>query len=213
MAIIAIVMTGCAGRAPLPSTVDPTAAATAVEATAPDRPLQAVFEWRILDGDARFSGRGAARIQPPYRARLDLFGPRGEGYLSAALVDDEVHLPAGVGDVPLPPPALMWAMLGVVAPPDRAELVGTRTTAGGAQLHYDVDDSRLRYVLEGSRLRSVHWDGGGRRMVVELSGAADAALPREAVYRDWSGYTELRTKLEEVHEAEPFPPEIWSPGV
>lgn len=209
---LAALLAGCSGRAPLPSTVEPAVATAAVETTAPDRPLHALFEWRIQDGEARFSGRGSARIEPPYRARLDLFGPRGDGYLSAALVDDEVRLPAGAGDAPLPPPALMWAVLGVVAPPDDAVLVGTRETDEESELHYDVRDSRLRYVLRGGLLRAVYWDGGGRRMVVELSGSADARLPREAVYRDWSGYTELRTNLERVDEAEPFSPEIWTPG-
>ena len=211
MAIIAVLVGGCAGRG-IPETIDPTVEVGAVDRTAPDAPLRVVFDWVILDGEARFTGSGAARIEPPYRARLDLFGPRGEGYLSAALVDSDVRLPPGTGTVPLPPPALMWAVLGVVAPPPGAVLAGTLVEEERAELHYSVGESRLRYVLEGGRLSEVRWEGDGRRMDVGLSGSAPGGLPREAVYRDWSGYTELRMNVEQVDEVEPYPPEIWTPG-
>lgn len=209
---VAAALAGCSARG-IPETRDPGLAETAIAETAPERPLRLVFDWTILDGEARFSGRGAARIQPPLRARLDLFGPRGDGYLSAALVGSEIRLPPGVEAPQLPPPALMWAVLGAVAPPDGAALAGTRVEDGRAELHYDLgDDGRLRYTLQDGRLRQVLWEGKDRRMVVELRGSAGHGLPREAVYRDWSGYTELMLNLERVDEVEPYPPETWSPG-
>lgn len=210
IAMLALLLTGCAARG-VPATLDPPLADEAVAATAPDRPLRAIFDWRMLDGEARFSGSGAARIEPPYHARLDLFGPRGEAYLSAALVDEDVRLPPGAGDVPLPPPPMMWAVLGVVAPPDGATLAGTRVRDGRAELYYARGDEQLIYHLENGRLRRVSWEGGGRRMDVELTGRT-AGLPREAVYRDWSGYTELRITVEQVDEVDPYPAEIWRPG-
>jgi hypothetical protein len=191
--------------------VEPATAAAAIRETAPDRPLRAIFAWRVLDGEARFSGRGAARIEPPYRARLDLFGPRGDTYLTAALVASELRLPPRVEAGPLPPPALMWAVLGVVAPPDGAELVGTRQSEGGSELYYRFEGGLLRYALRDGRLRSVAWEGPGGKRAAELQGSV-AGLPREAVYRDWSGYTELVLNLERVDEVEPYPPEIWTPG-
>ena len=48
----------------------------AVRATAPSAPLHILFDWTAREPDARFTGRGVARVEPPYRARLDLFGPR-----------------------------------------------------------------------------------------------------------------------------------------
>lgn len=141
---------GCAVHAP-PTTVEPATEAAAIDATAPDRPLQVVFGWRAMEGDGRFSGDGVARIEPQYRARLDLFGPRGDTYLSAALVGAELRLPPGVQGVQIPPPALMWAVLGVVAPPEAAVLVGTRETPERAELYYEVDGSTLSYVLEDGR--------------------------------------------------------------
>lgn len=205
-------MAACAGRG-VPETVEPGVAAAAIERTAPDRPLRVVFGWEILEGEARFSGSGAARIEPPYRARLDLFGPRGEGYLSAALVDSDLRLPPGTPAVQLPSPAMMWAVLGVVAPPDDAVLVGTRVEPERAELYYDVGESRLRYILVEGRLRSARWDGAGRRMTVQLTGAVEYDLPREALYRDASAGMQLKLEVEEIDEVESYPPRIWIPDV
>ena len=210
-ALAAVLLAGCAGGS-IPDTVEPAVAAEVVESTAPDRPLRVIFSWRALERDARFDGSGAARLEAPYRARLDLFGPTGDGYLSAALVDQELRLPPGAAAVRLPPPALMWAVLGVVAPPDGAVLRATRTAEGRTELYYGVDDGLLRYELRGGRLAGAEWEGNGRRMDVRLEGAAEHGLPRRAVFRDWSGYTELELNLERVDEVEPYPPDIWSPG-
>jgi hypothetical protein len=211
LAALAVGLAACAARS-VPATADPATAAAAVEATAPDRALQVVFDWQALEGEARFTGQGVARIQPPYRARLDLFGPRGDTYLSAALVDNELRIPAGVTGVQIPPPALMWAVLGVVAPPQDAVLAGTREEGDRAELYYKTDGGMLRYVLERGRLLSAQWDGRGRRLAVELRGEAAFGLPVRSVYRDAAAATELMLNLESVHEVDPHPPEIWSPG-
>jgi hypothetical protein len=209
--ILAALAAACATHAP-PTTVDPATETAAREGTAPDRPLRVVFGWRALEGEARFSGEGVARIEPPFNARLDLFGPRGDTYLSAALVGTDLRLPPGVEAGPLPPPALMWAVLGVVAPPRDAVLVGTRETGERAELYYDVGDSRLVYTLDDGRLRSARWDGQGRRMTVELRGQAGPGLPAQATYRDLATVTELILNVESVDETESFPPDIWWPG-
>lgn len=206
---VAAALSACSGIR-VPPTLDPGAARRAIDMTAPDRPLRAVFGWRILDGDARFSGRGAARVEPPYRARLDLFGPNGEGYLSAALVGTDLRL-LGEPDRALPPPALIWSVLGVIRPPDEATLLGTREEAGRLELVYGVADSRLRYTVEDGSLRTVEWRGGGRRMVVLLKGGA-GGLPDVSFYRDWSQNTELQTELETVEEVDPYPADIWTLG-
>ena len=202
-------LAGCALHG-VPATADPAAADGAVRETAPDRPLRVIFDWRALDGTARFSGQGAARIEPPYRARLDLFGAHGEGYLSAALVGSELRLPGDPGEI-LPPPAMIWSVLGVVRPPDDAVLEGTREESGTLELYYDTGDGRLRYTLEDGRLRAAQWSRRGQRMVVELEGAV-RGLPATAAYRDWGNNTELHLELESVDEVEPYPPEIWTPG-
>ena len=211
MVSIAVLLSGCAGRA-IPDTADPAAAEEALLATAPERPLRVIFAWRALERDARFNGSGAARIEPPYRARLDLFGPTGDGYLSAALVGHELRLPPGLPPVRLPPPAMMWAVLGVVAPPPGASLRGTRSEPGRTELYYDVDGGLLRYEVRGGVLVTAEWERGGARMDVRLQGASAHGLPRQAVFRDHAGFTELELNLESVDEVEPYPPDIWSPG-
>lgn len=209
---LTLLLPGCASRG-LPDTIDPAVAERAIAATAPDRPLRVVFDWTILEaGGARFTGSGAARMEPPYRARLDLFGPRGDGYLSAALVGTDLRLPRSAPGVALPPPAMMWAVLGVVAPPADAVLVGTRVNPDRTELYYDVDESRLRYTLMGGRLTAARWDGRGRRMAVALTGSVEPGLPASAFFRDASAGTELKLNLEQVDEVEPHPPEIWTPG-
>lgn len=210
LALVGVAVSACASRG-LPETLEPHVAAAAIERTAPDRPLQAVFDWVMLDGGARFTGSGAARMEPPYRVRLDLFGPRGDGYLSAAAVGMDVRLPPGTPSVPLPPPSMLWAAFGVVAPPDEARLVGTTVAEDRTELYYDVGGSRLRYTLVEGRLRSATWRGEGRQMALELSDAVEHDLPVSALYRDAGGGTELKLSLERVDDAEPFPPGTWVP--
>jgi hypothetical protein len=211
---LGLLVTACATHGPPapPGTADPATADAAVAATSPDRTVRVIFGWQAVEADARFTGRGVARIQPPYHARLDLFGPRGDTYLSAALVDDLIRLPPGVQAVQLPPPALMWAVLGVVRPPAHAALVGTREARGRTELFYHADGGQLLFVLEGARLRNARWDIPGRTLTVELRGEGPAGLPAQATYRDVAAYTELMLNLETVDEVEPFPPDIWTPG-
>ena len=83
-----LILLGCgpaAVQSPTPQTPpQPELAQQLVDSTALRRPLHLVFSWNFTEENARFSGQGATRVEPPYRARLDLFGPRGETYLAAA---------------------------------------------------------------------------------------------------------------------------------
>jgi hypothetical protein len=214
--LLSVSVAGCASGGGAPPVRGPAVAAyeaEAVSATAPARALHILFSWTLQDGDSRFSGRGATRLAPPLRARLDLFGPRGESYLSAALVDMELRLPAGAQDAPLPPPALFWAALGVFRAPVGAQLVGTQRDGGTTRLEYARGPERWRFRLEEGALRSAEWIGpdDGRR-TIELTGGADHGLPRQAVYRDWRAFRELSLTLDEVNETEGFPADIWSIG-
>ena len=186
----------------------------AVPATAPDEaPLQILFDWNVREPDERFSGRGAARVQGPYRARLDLFGPRGEGYLSAAVVDGELRLPPSVSPAAVPPVPLLWSVLGVFRPPAGATLVGTRRDGSTTRLEYQSDDGRWSFRLEDGRVRRAEWNrADGHRYTVELEGQAPHGLPKKAVYRDWAAFTELTLELDDVERVESFSPDIWTPG-
>jgi hypothetical protein len=201
----------CAGTLKATGVADPALARAALDNTAPTQPLRVVFDWRMRERDGRFHGQGVARVEPPARARIDLFGPRGDGLLSAALVDGTVRMPTHQQTVDLPPPPMMWAVLGVVEPPAGAQLISTAQKGDRVQLLYLDGGGRLRYDLDRGRLRGVQWDGpGNRRYTVQLEGDT-LGVPGKAVYRDWSGYVELVIELKQVEDVDPYPPETWTP--
>lgn len=182
-------------------------------ATAPDRPVWVVFDWSAQEREGRFSGRGVLRAQDPYRVRLDLFGPRGEGYLTAAVVERDLRLPRGVEPGAVPPVPMLWGVMGVFMPPAEAQLMGVDREGDRTRLRYAKDSQRWTFEFEDERLRAVDWrEDQRRRQSIELRGLDDSGLPREVVYRDWAEYTELTMRLDEVDHVEPFSPEIWDPG-
>ncbi len=180
-----------------------------------EEPLRIVFEWSLNEAGSRVSGRGVARVEPPYRARLDLFLGSGETAARAALVDGEYRLPPGAPTDLLPPPDLMWGVLGVFRPEFGIELLGAERLEGdalrlryrypdGTRIHYRVVDGQVR-VME--RLRDDHVVER-----VEVEPAAQGRYPDEAVYRDLTAFRELRLTRESVERVEPFPPDIWDPA-
>ncbi len=237
---VAVAAAGCAGRAApaspapaagsAPSSAAPATAVTAavgaaeadsaiaraaVAATAPKRPLKLVFRWSLQDRDAHFSGQGAARMEPPYRARLDLFGPRNEGYLSAAVVGEDLRIPAAVQAqaAVVPAPALLWTTLGVLNPPSGARLVAVRRAGEETRLEYARGPEHWRFTLVGGALRRAELDGSGAgRQTVELKGVGPLGLPQQVVFRDYAAFRELTLTLDRADEAEPFPPDVWTPG-
>ena len=217
-AVAVLALTGCASApgagAPAAGPPDPAVERAVIEATAIDSLLHVIFAWNLIDADnARFSGEGVTRYQPPDRARLDLFGPRGGTYLQAAVVGAELRLPPDKQDAPLPPPALLWGVLGLIRPPQDAQLVGTAVDGGRTRLDYARGDDRWTFLVTDGRLDSIEWvsSDGGRR-TVRLQGSGDAGLPAEAVYRDWRGHVELRLNLKEAWTEDEFPPDIWTIG-
>src|SRR5687767_7371380 len=119
-----------------------------IDSTALRRPLHLVFSWSFSEENARFSGRGSTRIEPPYKARLDLFGPRGETYLSAAAVGDELRLPPslppGLAAI-IPPIALLWSGLGVLRAPEGASLEATQQSGDTLIIGYVRGQEHWRF--------------------------------------------------------------------
>lgn len=179
-------------------------------------PLQIRFAWHLNESGSRMDGLGVARVEPPYRARLDLFLENGETVLSAALVDGELRLPPGAREDILPPVDLMWGALGVFRPAAGAELVGGERLEGdaerlryrrpsGGELHYEVADGTLRAVevLQGDDV--IEW--------VRVSGTAEGEgrHPTEATYRNLAEFRELRITRQELESVERFDPGIFDP--
>lgn len=195
---------------------DPAGAAVELAAlTAVEEPLRIVFAWELNDAGQRVAGRGVARVEPPYRARLDLFLDNGETVVSAALVDGELRLPPGSPDDILPPPDLMWGALGVFHPLSGAMLLGAEQLEGGlTRLRYGYADGReIHYAAEQGSLNSLELLEGGRVVQrVDVAPERQARYPLEATYRNLSAFRELRIERESLSVVAPFDPEIWSPA-
>jgi len=182
-------------------------------ATRIDVPVRVVFEWSLDEPDLRVRGRGVARMEPPYRARLDLFGRNGETVLRAALVDDDLRLPPGADTRLVPPPALLWSALGVFRP-GGASLLGSgeRTGEDRVQLHFRLPgEDSVRYDLLRRMVTEVELLRGGRAVERVALTHGDQRFPREAVYRNLGEFRELRITLDTVEEVDAYPPDIWTP--
>lgn len=185
------------------------------EATRPAAPIRLVFRWQLNERGSRLEGRGVARIEPPYRARLDLFTDNGETAARVALVDSDLRVPPGVDHRLIPPPALLWASLGVFHPATGAALLGGEAYDGGEiGLRYRLVDGREgRFFARGDTtlLEAELLDGGRavERVTLEWD---EGPFPEGAVYRELSAFRELRVTLESSEHVESFSGEIWEIG-
>jgi hypothetical protein len=217
--VLALAAAGCAGAgAPAGTPVaDPEGAARELSrATTPASPQQFSFEWTLDEAGSRLRGRGVARVEAPDRIRLDLFGPRGETYLSAALVGDEFRLPQGMaGAVPLPSPALLWGALGVVRPPADARVVEATTADAALTVRFAAPNGETftyRAAGEPLRLETLARAGrAGTRESLQLT-HDERGVIRTTRYRELDAFRELILTVESVTDVASFPAEIWSPG-
>lgn len=188
------------------------------ESTVPSGPQQVSFGWTLDEAGSRVYGRGVVRHHAPERLRLDLFGPRNESYLSAAMVGEEVRLPPGAAPgAAIPSPALLWAGLGVVRPPPGATLMDASANDEGVTVVRfrapNGETYQYRLLTAGARPRLDRVERAGSRGVIETVrlewGAADS-LSR-ARYRDWSAFRDLTLELETIRDVETFPDAVWTP--
>lgn len=216
--VLASTLSACAPRPPavIGPVGDPEAAASQLRAeTGLEDPLRIDFDWELNDGGQRVEGRGVARVEPPYRARLDLFLDNGETVVSAALVDGDLRLPPGSPDDILPPPDLMWGALGVFRPVGDAELVGADRLEGEAvRLRYQHGDGReVHYRVVDGALRLLELLEGGRVVQrVEVAAERVERYPVEATYRNLTAFRELKLVRQSLSVVEAFDPEIWDPA-
>jgi hypothetical protein len=188
---------------------DPAAEARAVAATEPQQPMQVFFDWNMTDRDARFNGRGVLRVDRGYRARVDLFGPRGET-LTAGVVDgDQMRIVPAGSEALLPPPAMLWSALGVFRAPADAVLASTTGGDGALVLGYARGDARWTFRFEDDALRSAEWIEGRARRTVILAGTASLGVPQQAVFRDWTEFRELTLRVTDVEQRTGFDRDVW----
>lgn len=183
----------------------------------PGSPQQVNFSWTLDESGSRVRGRGVVRAEAAERIRLDLFGPRGETYLMAALVGEEYRLPgAAPAALSLPSPSLLWAAMGVLQPPRGAALAEAAATGAGAELRYTVGNEVFAYTFTAAGeagLRLSRLERAGPRGVLEtvsIERAPTGQLAR-VQYRDWSEFRDLTLDVEEVRATDGFPAAVWRP--
>ncbi len=184
------------------------------DTTGLEEPLRIVFAWQLNEGGQRVQGRGVARVEPPYKARLDLFLHTLETVTSAALVEGDLRLLPGAPDDILPPPDLMWGVLGIFRPPANTSLLGADRLEGGAmRLRYGYPDGRqLHYEVVGGSLTRLELLERGRVVQrVQLTSRGTDRYPVEATYRNMADFRELRLQRESLQVVGPFDPDIWNP--
>jgi len=217
--LILVLLFGCqaGGGSPGPLTLDAGVQAVAegaLQATMPETPVQITFDFRLKEADLRFSGRGVARVQPPYRLRIDLFSNRGESLFRAALVGSELRVPPGIPLDLAPPPALLWAALGVFRPDAEQRLLGGRGSGdGGLTLHYrgtSTEELRFRLV-DGGLSRAEILEEGHLIEEVDLELDDSGSRVEETVYRNRALFVELTFTLLSTENVDAFPDEIWDP--
>lgn len=209
LAITAVLSAGGCATTGEAGTADPQVEQRLEAATAPAVRAQVMFDWNMTDRDARFSGRGVLRIDSGYRARVDLFGPRGETLAAAIVAGGEMRVAPQAAAAMLPPAPMLWASLGVFRKPVDAPLTGTSVSEDGTSLHYSRDGVQWRFGFEEERLRSAEWTDGEGRRTVELTGNAAHGFPAQAVFRDWTEFRELTLRVTEVEERAAFEPDVW----
>jgi len=179
----------------------------------PTEPVRILFDWSLNESGSRTSGRGVVRMEPPYKARLDLFTGKGETVLRAALVDDVLRLPQGVTSQDIvPPPTLLWAALGVFRPGNLAYLnAGESVGAQQVQLGYGYSGGEeVHYLVSGDEVDQVELLRGGHvaeRVTVEAS--EEHTFPKTAVYRNIGEFRELTVTLDVYEPVDVYPPDIW----
>lgn len=190
---------------------EPAAVRRLIAATAPAGPHRATFAWSLDEAGERFSGRGVARFVAPDRVRLDLFGPRGETYLAAALVGDSLRLPPQArGDFDLPSPALLWGALGIARPPAGGRAIGLGATAPDTTLQFATTDDQIwEFRISADGLGSVRRARGRSALETVDVERRDNGVIRSARYRNWAAFRTLDLVFDSFDESEPFPASIW----
>ncbi|HUF49267.1 MAG TPA: hypothetical protein VMN60_00445 [Longimicrobiales bacterium] len=209
-ALVLLPLTACAAApaARAPAAVDSVAEARIIAATAPQRRLHVLFDWTIRDPSVNMSGKGVLRLDRGERGRVDLFGPRGETLMAAIVENDQMRMVPAFASGMLPPPALMWSVLGVFRRPD-LPLTRTVVDSDAVTLEYERDGTRWRFRFVDDVMRGTEWTSGTGRRTVALSGTAAFGVPRDIHFRDWTEFRELNMRVTDVEETQGFDADVW----
>ncbi len=190
--------------------------------TLPAAPVAYFFRWRV-EGSAEMSGRGAARLVPPDSLRLDVGVPvlgratvvlAGDSSWAAPASVAERLLPgsdigAGGGEAGAEARAMLWAMFGVVRPPE-----------GGVAVEVADAPPRRSFRLTEPGGLVTQLDFAGDTLLAATRWRAGKQIGELAVTRDGRGALARVVAVDREEEARfvmsvdrreggPFPSEIW----
>jgi hypothetical protein len=197
-----VAVLGCAPRL---KPLDGAVARVAMPRTAVARGYhQIVFDWEYADIDMIGKGNGVARVAYPDSARLDFFLAGGFAGGMAVLIGDSLQLPGiDLFRRMIPPPTLMWAVLG------RSAFPVTRDTAvrrEGVFLRADLGtpvEWRATYRAD-SLIRLERISGG--RVVEWIERGADNHIE----YRQEAARRSLKLHITRMDTVTGFDASIWS---
>ncbi|HEX6041571.1 hypothetical protein, partial [Longimicrobium sp.] len=110
----------------------------------------------------------------------------------------------------LPSPALLWATVGVIAPPADARLQAAERDGATTTLRYQLGADVLEYRVRNGRLQSVRRSSrGGVAESIDLEYNANGLA--SARYRDWAAFRTLNLTLESATDVSSFPEATWAP--
>lgn len=182
----------------------------------PDQPKLIEFQWRYRGREGRFSGDGAVRVNPPDSVRLDLLGPGWSGVQSAVMLGADVYY-IGEQRIQLPPPTFIWTMIGAFRPPvgvqaegsqrgERTELAYRLSERGTIAFHFDREGRLIEAQLkiDGDVVQEIRLEPGDAG-----DGPGKYRWPNEARFRDLGEFHEVRIKVVQIREHEPFEKRIF----
>ena len=165
---------------------------------------QIIFDWEYSDQDMSGKGNGVARVAYPDSGRLDFFLAGGFAGGAAVLIGDSLQVPGiDLFRRLIPPPTLLWAVLG------RSAFPVTRDTAvsrEGAFLRADLGKPvRWRATFRSDTLVRLERVDGDRIMewVEHLPGG-------RIEYRQETARRSLKLQITRVDTVGSFDPAIWS---
>jgi len=168
------------------------------------------IHWRFDDGQTPVSGRGAVRLAPPDSLRLDVGVPI-LGRATLVLAGDSVWAqPDRLVEQVMPNRALVWAMFGVVRPPDVVARV-ERSEAADHRLYRVTGGDGVVTTLElrGDTLLGAT-QARAERPIGRLDLTRDAAgMIVRAVTTDLEHSARFTVNVDHREVGGSFPNEIW----
>jgi len=178
--------------------------------TVPGASALLAIHWQYDDGDAPISGRGAVRLAPPDSLRLDVGVPV-VGRATLVLAGDTAwSKPGSLVRQVLPSRSVLWAMFGVVRPPDSL-----------VSVERDQEADRRTWRVAGADGIVTTLELRGDTLLDAIESRGDRAIGRLDLTRDASGAIVRAVATDVEHGARftmdvdhretggAFPSDIW----